>query len=308
MDLVNPGLLGSRERFDRAFARPIEQYGDEGALERLRSIVAAVRAPPREGLAGDRARAAADHDREGLLQADRRAGEPLPGDRRPLAGAGRGARGPLRPPRRRARDARPPEAGLQPPGDAADDGPAARRPLRQARAPRRAARRRAAGRQVARLHAVPGLRPARPAPRGAARPERRLLPRPPEREAARRAAGRVRPRGRPVGARRLDPRGRPRAQPAGREPRLPLRPLVEPGRRAAGDRPRLPLRPAQARLRPQPHLHRHARGADRRAARLEAGAGGEGDRRPLEDWLGDLDLGTIRAAVELSVDAVEEAA
>ena len=39
MDLVNPGLLGSREGFDRAFARPIEQLGDEGALGRLRSIV-----------------------------------------------------------------------------------------------------------------------------------------------------------------------------------------------------------------------------------------------------------------------------
>ncbi len=39
MDLVNPGLLGSREWFDRTFARPIEAYGDERALERLRSIV-----------------------------------------------------------------------------------------------------------------------------------------------------------------------------------------------------------------------------------------------------------------------------
>ncbi len=39
MDLVNPGLLGSREWFERAFARPIEGYGDERALERLRSIV-----------------------------------------------------------------------------------------------------------------------------------------------------------------------------------------------------------------------------------------------------------------------------
>ena len=39
MDIVNPGLLGSRDRFDRAFARPIEQFGDEGALARLRSIV-----------------------------------------------------------------------------------------------------------------------------------------------------------------------------------------------------------------------------------------------------------------------------
>ena len=39
MDIVNPGLLGSREWFERTFARPIEQYGDEGSLERLRSIV-----------------------------------------------------------------------------------------------------------------------------------------------------------------------------------------------------------------------------------------------------------------------------
>ena len=39
MDIVNPGLLGSREGFDRAFARPIEQFGDEASLERLRSIV-----------------------------------------------------------------------------------------------------------------------------------------------------------------------------------------------------------------------------------------------------------------------------
>jgi hypothetical protein len=39
MDIVNPGLLGSRESFERAFARPIEEYGDDRALERLRSIV-----------------------------------------------------------------------------------------------------------------------------------------------------------------------------------------------------------------------------------------------------------------------------
>ena len=39
MDLVNPGLLGSREWFDRTFAKPVEVHGDEGALERLRSIV-----------------------------------------------------------------------------------------------------------------------------------------------------------------------------------------------------------------------------------------------------------------------------
>src|SRR4029079_15512171 len=39
MDIVNPGLLGSRERFDRTFARPIEAHGDARALERLRAMV-----------------------------------------------------------------------------------------------------------------------------------------------------------------------------------------------------------------------------------------------------------------------------
>jgi hypothetical protein len=39
MDIVNPGLLGSRVSFDRAFARPIEIFNDEKALERLRAIV-----------------------------------------------------------------------------------------------------------------------------------------------------------------------------------------------------------------------------------------------------------------------------
>jgi len=39
MDLVNPGLLGSREAFERTFARPIELRRDTHALERLRSLV-----------------------------------------------------------------------------------------------------------------------------------------------------------------------------------------------------------------------------------------------------------------------------
>ncbi len=39
MDIVNPGLLGTREWFERTFARPIETSGDEGALERLRAVV-----------------------------------------------------------------------------------------------------------------------------------------------------------------------------------------------------------------------------------------------------------------------------
>ena len=39
MDIVNPGLVGSREWFERTFAGPIETFGDERALERLRSMV-----------------------------------------------------------------------------------------------------------------------------------------------------------------------------------------------------------------------------------------------------------------------------
>jgi hypothetical protein len=39
MDFLNPGLLGSREWFYRAFAEPIQLDNDEQALERLRAIV-----------------------------------------------------------------------------------------------------------------------------------------------------------------------------------------------------------------------------------------------------------------------------
>jgi hypothetical protein len=39
MDILNPGLLGSREAFARTFANPIQVGNDERALERLRAIV-----------------------------------------------------------------------------------------------------------------------------------------------------------------------------------------------------------------------------------------------------------------------------
>src|SRR5207253_2214078 len=39
MDILNPGLLGSRDWFVRTFQRPIEQAHDAAALERLRAIV-----------------------------------------------------------------------------------------------------------------------------------------------------------------------------------------------------------------------------------------------------------------------------
>jgi hypothetical protein len=39
MDILNPGLLGSREWFNRTFAQPIEVEKNEAALERLRAVV-----------------------------------------------------------------------------------------------------------------------------------------------------------------------------------------------------------------------------------------------------------------------------
>jgi hypothetical protein len=39
MDILNPGLLGSREAYTRTFANPIQLGNDEHALERLRAIV-----------------------------------------------------------------------------------------------------------------------------------------------------------------------------------------------------------------------------------------------------------------------------
>ncbi len=39
MQFLNPGYLGSRERFRKRFAIPIERYGDEEAAQRLRSLV-----------------------------------------------------------------------------------------------------------------------------------------------------------------------------------------------------------------------------------------------------------------------------
>ncbi len=72
---------------------------------------------------------------------------------------------------------------------------------------------------------------------------------------------------------------RHRPQPDPRRPRHPLRPLVEPRRRGAGHRPGLPDRPDPAGAGAPADHQRHHRGADRRAARAQAGAGRRGARR-----------------------------
>ena len=202
MDIVNPGLLGSRDRFDRAFARPIEQFGDEGALARLRSIVdpfvlrRAKDSPeielelPPITIEKDYCRLTVEQASLYRATVDRwltrvEAHE----DRFGRRGAVLAMLGQLK------QVCNHPEMLLTT-GRPLDgrSGKLERLVRLLGDVPLR--------RQVARLHPVPGLRSARPASRGAARPQRRLLPRPPEREAARRAADRVRPRGRPVRARR----------------------------------------------------------------------------------------------------------
>ena len=193
MDILNPGLLGSREWFNRAFAQPIEVEKDEEALERLRAIVRPFilrRAKDEPEVELDLPPITVEKDycrltveQASLYQAtvDRW----LPADR--------GARGPVRPPRRGARDARAPEAGVQPPGDA--DAHRARRST--------AARASSSGWSSC-SQAMPADDKAlvftqypsfdRLVPYLAERlgRKRRLLPRPPERAPARGAADRVR--------------------------------------------------------------------------------------------------------------------
>ena len=280
MDIVNPGLLGSRERFQRSFARPIEANGDARALERLRAMVQPfiLRRPkdsPEVELELPKITVTKEYckltlEQASLYQATVDRWMPRIEEHERSFGR-RGAvlamLGQLK------QVCNHPEMVL-----------ATGRPL--------------AGRS-GKLERLVELLEAMPADDKALVFTQypgfdRLVPHLHERLgreigffhgglAARQrdelVAAFSHPE-RPVGARDLDPGRRPRPQPAGREPRLPLRPLVEPRRRAAGDRPRLPVRPAQGRLRAQPHLHGDARGADRRAARLEARAGGEGRRRP----------------------------
>ena len=95
------GHRQSRPARSARLVRPHVRAADRGVQRRegageIAGDRAAVRAAPREGRAGGGAGAAADHDREGLLPAHGRAGEPLPGDGRPLDAGDRGAARQLR--------------------------------------------------------------------------------------------------------------------------------------------------------------------------------------------------------------------
>ena len=257
MDILNPGLLGSREWFGRTFARPIQLANDEPALERLRAVVRPFilrRAKDSPEVELDLPPITVEKDycrltveQAALYQAT--VDNWLPRieaheDRFGRRGAVLAMLGHLK------QVCNHPEMLLHT-GQPLDG------PLGQARAARRAAARRCppttrrsssrstrastgscrtsrsgSGRSVGFFHGRLNARQRDELLTAFATPERAVDPR------------------------HLDPRRRPRPQPAGGEPRLPLRPLVEPGRRAAGDRPCAPPRAAQAGVRALADLHR----------------------------------------------------
>ena len=270
MDIVNPGLLGSHERFDRTFARPIEIGGDERALERLRGLVQPfiLRRPkdapeveielPRITITKEYCnltleqaslyQATVDRWMPRIAEHDRTFGR---------RGAVLAMLGQLKQvcnhpemvlPTGRPLDGR--SGKLERLIELLEQVPADDKTLVFTQYP-----------GFDRL--VPHL--AERLGQG-----RRLLPRRPQRPPPRRAHCVVRRCRRPVDTGDLHSRRRTRPQSADGKPCLPLRPLVEPGRRTAGHRSRLPVRPAQGRVRAQPHLHGNARRAHRPAARVQA--------------------------------------
>ena len=211
MDIVNPGLLGSRESFDRTLARPIEAYGDEKALERLRGIVRPfvlrrAKDDPEVELELPPITIGKDYckltvEQASLYQATVDRWMPRIEEQQETFGQRGSVLAMLSQLKRVCNH---PELLL-----------ATGQPLegRSGKLDRlvELLEQVPAGRQGARLHAVPGLRPARAVSARPARHGGRLLPRAADRAAARRGARGVRAAGRPVGARDLDQGGRPRA-------------------------------------------------------------------------------------------------
>ena len=282
MDILNPGLLGSREWFDRMFARPIEVEKDEAALERLRAMVQPFilrRAKDEPEVELDLPPITVEKDycrltieQASLYQATVDSWLPRieeHEDRFGRRGAVLAMLGHLK------QVCNHPEMLMHRASRSTAVG--------QARAAGGAAPGDAGRRQGARLHAVPELRPARAVPRRAARAEGRLLPRAAQCDAARRAADRVRseePGGPSVLVISIRAGGRGLNLPAANHVFHFDRwwnPAVE---QQATDR-------AHRLGQHKPvFVHRlictrHAGGADRRAAGLEARARREGDGRPL---------------------------
>ena len=169
MDVLNPGLLGTADRFRARLRHP----GRAPRQRRGRGAAAPHHAPvpaaPGQDRSHDHRRPAREDRDHAALPAHPRAGHALPHGRRRHDGEDRRLPG-HRAPRQRARRDGQAQAGLQPPGPAAARRLADRPPLRQGRAargdPRRDPRR---GRPRAVLHPVRRVRAhARAAPVGAA--------------------------------------------------------------------------------------------------------------------------------------------
>ena len=118
MDFLNPGLLGSSERFRTRYAIPIERHGQTEPAERLRAvtrpyILRRVKTGP-----GDHRRPAREDRDQAVLSAHHRAGLAVSGRRRRHDGQDREHRGDRAARQRAGRDDQA-QAGMQPPGAAA---------------------------------------------------------------------------------------------------------------------------------------------------------------------------------------------
>ena len=271
MDFLNPEFLGTREQFKREFLVPIQAHRDPDAIEKLSHITrpfilrrlktdSRIISDLPEKLEmkvfcaltseqGDLYERVVD---EAERQDPRRRGD--------------------RATRRHPGDTLQAQAGLQPPGALPGRRQRAGPALGQAHPAHRDARRGHRGRRPgARLHPVcrDGQAPAE-APAGSAGP-RDLLPARRHAEEAARSDGRALPSGgrRAPRLRALAQGGRHRPQPDRRQPRLPLRPLVEPGGGEPGHRPGLPHRADAERAGAQVRVRGHAGGAHRRDDRAQ---------------------------------------
>ena len=269
MDLLNPGLLGSREWFHRAFVEPIQIDDDptrsSGCARSCgRSSCGAARTTRRSSSTCRRSRCCKDYcllTQEQAVLYQQVIDSWLPRveaheDRFGRRGAVLAMLGQLK------QVCNHPEMVLHEGGPLAGRSGKLERLVELLEA-------RPEQRQGPRVHAVHELRRARSVPRERLDQQVDFFHGSLERVAARGAADGVRVTGRTVGARRFAARRRPRSQPAGCEPRLSLRPLVEPRGRAAGVRPCAPPRPGETRVGAFADHVRHARGPNRPAARVE---------------------------------------
>ena len=308
MDIVNPGLLGSRERFQRTFARPIEAQGDARALERLRAMVQPfILRRPKDGpeveLELPRITVTKEYCRLTLEQASLyRATVDRWMPRIEEHERSFGRRGAVLAMLGQLKQVCNHPEMLLTTGRPLEGRSGKLERLVELLLPSRARTRRSSS-------------PSTRGSTGSCRTSRERLGSEigffhgglPARQRDELIASFPAPR-RPVRARHLDPRRRPGPQPPGREPRLPFRPLVEPRRRATGNRPA--YRFGQ---RKDVYVHslictatleeRIDELLDSKRELAEKVVAGRAD-----DWLGELDLDAIRAAVSLSETSVEEAA